>query len=204
MEKALVRNGLYRITLNEYLLNMEDAMRRCDLSEPPGPAALFSYDPLAAAHFINGLDPWRMPGKSSMGSKNLWPNDNRLRHVLHARDTAQEGAGNSARDGHDQSPDTAQSVASRLQGAAAEGGEKAVAALVQQLIMERFAKLVLVPLDKLSSSKALAHYGMDSMISAELRNWVWHEFRADVPFMSLMDQTLTFQGLCSIVVGAMT
>lgn len=204
VEKALVRNGLYRITLHEYLLNMEAAMRRCDLSRPPGPAALFAYDPFAAGHFINGLDPARMPGKDAMGSKNLWPNDNRLRHVLHARDMTQEGAENGARGGAgDRASGTGQSVAARLEAAAAEGGDKAVAGLVQQLVMERFSKLVLVPLEKMSPAKALSHYGMDSMISAELRNWIWHEFKTDVPFMSLMDQGLTFQGLCSIVVKAM-
>lgn len=220
VEKALVRNGLYRITLGEYLLNMEAAMRRCpDPSRAPGgprgpggPASsspalnLFAYDPLAAGHFINGLDPARMPGKNAMGSKNLWPNDNRLRHVLHARDVAQEGAEGGGHRGGEQAGSGAgagQSVAARLGAAAAEGGDGAVAALVQQLVMERFSRLVLVPLERMSPARALSHYGMDSMISAELRNWIWHEFETDVPFMSLMDQGLTFQSLCSLVVKAM-
>lgn len=203
VEKALVRNGLYRIPLNEYLLNMEAAMRRVDLSQQPEPTSLFAFDPLAAAHFINGLDPRRLPGATSMGSKNLWPNDNRLRHILHARDTVQAAGGADGLNGAGDQQNLTQNVSERLKAASQEGGERAVSDLILQLLMERFSKLVLVPMEKMSPGKALAHYGMDSMISAELRTWIWHEFAADVPFMSLMDQGLTFQGLCDQVLKLM-
>ncbi|EQL00680.1 Beta-ketoacyl synthase [Ophiocordyceps sinensis CO18] len=89
-------------------------------------------------------------------------------------------------------------------GAAAEtGGIEAVKAVVQQLLMGHLSKLVLLPVQKMRPQTPLSVYGMDSMISAELRNWTWKEFKADVPFMSLLDQSLTFERLAEQVVGVM-
>ena len=48
-----------------------------------------------------------------------------------------------------------------------------VKATTKELILARFFKLVLLPMHKIDPGQSLAHYGMDSMISAELKSWAW-------------------------------
>ncbi|KAK3994454.1 hypothetical protein QBC44DRAFT_286263 [Cladorrhinum sp. PSN332] len=194
VEKALKRNGMYGISHLEYIKTMETACRRRDLSKAP----YWGYDNGAGAHIVTGTDPTRV---SRAGGKGLWLADNRLRglvlSMLGAEADKQGAAG-----GADQA--SGPTIAARIKDAASsEEGSKGVKALVQQLLMERLSKLVLLPVAKMSAGKPLSLYGMDSMISAELRNWAWKEMRADVPFMSLLDQALTFEGLAEQVVELM-
>ncbi|KAI0476274.1 hypothetical protein GGR56DRAFT_641949 [Xylariaceae sp. FL0804] len=39
--------------------------------------------------------------------------------------------------------------------------------------------------------KSISDYGIDSMIGAELRNWIFKEYRMDVPFQQLLGPALT-------------
>lgn len=192
VEKALKRNGMYGIGVAEYLLTMETACRRRDLTKKPD----WGYDAAAAAHIVTGMDPTRV---SRAGGKSMWLNDNRLRGLVLAM-----GGEVGKEDATSGNQGAGQGIAASIKAAAAgKEGEKAVKVLVQQLLMERLSKLVLLPVSKMSPSKPLSLYGMDSMISAELRNWAWKEMRADVPFISLLDQSLTFEGLAEQVVEVM-
>ncbi|KAK4221929.1 hypothetical protein QBC38DRAFT_402515 [Podospora fimiseda] len=194
VEKALKRNGMYGIGVQEYLETMETACRRRDLSKVP----YWGYDTAAAAHIVTGTDPTRI---SRAGGKGLWLVDNRLRALVLSMLGA-EGDKQGAASGTDQA--SGPTIAARIKAAASsEEGTKGIKTLVQQLLMERLSKLVLLPVAKMSANKPLSVYGMDSMISAELRNWTWKEFRADVPFMSLLDQALTFEGLAEQVMELM-
>jgi hypothetical protein len=68
----------------------------------------------------------------------------------------------------------------------AEGEAGSLNAAVLGLICKRFSSLVLVPLEQVDSRKALANFGMDSMIAAEFRTWFWNTFNVDVPFLDLL------------------
>jgi hypothetical protein len=193
VEKALKRNGLYGISVNEYLLNMELACRRQDLSNAKGDTqGLFKYDQGAAAHIVTGMDYTRL---SRAGGKSLWLKDNRLQNVV-------VGLGDAAGE-DDRSTENATSVktAELLQIARAEGGSTSVKAVVLRLILERFSKLVLLQAEKIDPSRTLSHYGMDSMISAELKSWAWREFEVELPFLGLLDQALTFDILADQILG---
>lgn len=190
VEVALKRNGMYGIGVTEFLLAIEAACRRRDLSRPPP----WGYDPCASAHIVTGMDPTRV---TRAGGKGMWLSDNRLRGLVlaiggEAGSPSADGPAGSGRD-----------TAARLKAAAETGGIEAVKAVVQQLLMGHLSKLVLLPVQKMRPQTPLSVYGMDSMISAELRNWTWKEFKADVPFMSLLDQSLTFERLAEQVVGVM-
>ncbi|KAF3010650.1 hypothetical protein E8E13_004665 [Curvularia kusanoi] len=187
VEKALKRNGLYRISVDEYLLNMELACRRQDLSNARGDSrSLFKYDPGAAAHIVTGMDYTRL---SRAGGKSLWLKDNRLQNVVH-------GLGEAANEGVSDTEDvTRVQTAELLTAARVEGGSASVEALVLKLILEKFSRLVLLQTEKIDPSRTLSHYGMDSMISAELKSWAWREFKVELPFLGLLDQGLTFARL---------
>ena len=46
-------------------------------------------------------------------------------------------------------------------------------------------------------------YGLDSMIGAEMRTWIFKEFGLDYPFQKLLAPTLTFRGLAQVVAEGM-
>ncbi|KAF6827014.1 KR domain-containing protein [Colletotrichum musicola] len=216
VETALKRNGMYGIGVSEYLHAMELGCRgrqrpqdgehplsittngtTTATSSAPPPGWWGYYDAAAAAHIVTGMDPTRV---TRAGGKGMWLSDNRLRNLLLALGDDQSGA-----DPESSSSSSSQSVTARLRAAAAEGegGREAVRMVVQQLFMERLSKLVLLPVAKMTPSSPLSLYGMDSMISAELRSWAWKEFKANIPFMSLLDHSLTFEGLAELAVSLM-
>ncbi|GAB1196570.1 hypothetical protein APSETT444_005842 [Aspergillus pseudonomiae] len=192
VEKALKRNGMYGISVDEYLLMMEFACRRRDLSSTTNSHGPYKYDPCATAHIVTGMDPTRV---SRAGGKSLWLKDNRLRNLVAAL-----GGGNHG-DGFNAEQSAGPSTHELLEAARAEGGVAAVKVTTLGLILARFSKLVLLPVHKIDPGKALAHYGMDSMISAELKSWAWKEFTVDLPFLGLLDQSLTFDGLAETIVA---
>lgn len=189
VEKALKRNGMYGISVDEYLLNMELACRRQDLSNPTqGAQGLFKYDTGASAHIATGMDSTRI---SRVGGKSLWFQDNRLRNIV-------VGLGYATDEGERDTDDfTGVKTVNVLGGARAEGGSAPVKPMVLRLILERFSKLVLLQIEKIDPSRTLSHYGMDSMISAELKSWAWREFKVELPFLGLLDQALTFDLLAN-------
>jgi len=46
---------------------------------------------------------------------------------------------------------------------------------------------------------SVASYGLDSMIGAEMRNWLFKEFGLEVSFQDLLSPLLTFKGLAEMV-----
>jgi len=191
VEKALKRNGLYGIAVDEYLANMELACRRRPVLDDADAAPPYRYDPSAAAHIVTGMDPTRL---SRAGGKSLWLKDNRLRNIVVGLG---EAAGEEERGGESAG---GVNTAELLERARAEGGAAAVKGVVLSVVLARFSKLVLLPVEKIDPAKALAYYGMDSMISAELKSWAWREFEVDLPFLGLLDQGLTFDLLANQVV----
>ncbi|KAH7325867.1 hypothetical protein B0I35DRAFT_405202 [Stachybotrys elegans] len=81
----------------------------------------------------------------------------------------------------------------------AEMDAESLYAAVLGLIMRRFSNLILVPLDQLESTKALANFGMDSMIATDFRTWFWNMFRVDVPFLDLLSPVKTLGSIAGDV-----
>ncbi|RDI84031.1 hypothetical protein Vi05172_g6068 [Venturia inaequalis] len=183
-EAALRRNGMYGITMDEFMLNFERACRRRDLS-----VIKERFDPCATSNIITGMDPSRI---SRVSGRGLWQRDARLRHFLHAMGSDREGT---VKVGSQKSSN----IAEEIRVAAETGGQQGVRGKVQELVMAKIAGLVLVPLCDVEPTSTLSAYGMDSMIGAELRSWLQREFHADVPFLALLDQNLTFVALSALV-----
>ncbi|THV53463.1 hypothetical protein BGAL_0050g00300 [Botrytis galanthina] len=69
------------------------------------------------------------------------------------------------------------------------------------LVKERFSNLILISIEKLEMEKKLAAYGMDSMLAAEFRTWMWQVFRVDVPFLELLGEKVTLEALTMTIAG---
>jgi hypothetical protein len=174
--EALRKNGMHGIDEDEYLRMMELVCR----PRNPSPPA-WDWDDYATAHIITGLEPGRV---SKIQGKTLWLEDNRLRHVK-----TYLNASSSEHEIHKPSTANATPISRILAETAAQSGAEGVKAAVQDLVLERFSQIVLVPKERLLAlpGRPLAELGMDSMVATEVRTWAWRELRVDVPFLRLLE-----------------
>ena len=78
---------------------------------------------------------------------------------------------------------------------------ESVRQLVTEAIVERLAKLLFVPVDRIDVAHAVSEYGMDSMIAAELRNWLVKAFNTDVSFLELLSRDMKVETIVEIAVA---
>ncbi|KAF2973192.1 hypothetical protein GQX73_g454 [Xylaria multiplex] len=62
-------------------------------------------------------------------------------------------------------------------------------------IVGKISRLLYIPVDEVDSEKAINHYGIDSMVAAELRNWFLATFGKEVSMLKLLSATMTVQKL---------
>lgn len=62
-------------------------------------------------------------------------------------------------------------------------------------IRRRFGNSVLMKYEKMDVKKPLAEYGMDSMIGAEFRTWLYQSLAVEVPLLILLNKTCTLESL---------
>ena len=92
-----------------------------------------------------------------------------------------------------------ESLLARLDGASPT---EEVQTVVTEAVVEKFAKLLTVPMEKVDATREISKYGMDSMIAAELRNWVYKTFGTDIPLLKLMDPATDVKGLAKVIVDS--
>lgn len=69
------------------------------------------------------------------------------------------------------------------------GAEKSASSLKDSILgalRRRFSHLLLTPMDQIDHKRSFAQFGIDSMIAAEFRTWLWNSFKIDVPFLDLL------------------
>lgn len=60
------------------------------------------------------------------------------------------------------------------------------AEILVKVLSRKLARSLSTPPDDINSSKPLFDYGVDSLVSAEIRNWIGKEFKADVAVFDIM------------------
>lgn len=67
-------------------------------------------------------------------------------------------------------------------------------------VAARLARLLLLDENKIHmTQRSVASHGLDSMIGAEFRNWIFRDFGADVPFQQLLAGSLTISELAGVL-----
>lgn len=64
-------------------------------------------------------------------------------------------------------------------------------------IHKRVARLLYVPADDVQVSRSINAYGIDSMVAAQLRNWLFAKFNANVSLLSLLSPAMTIERLAT-------
>ena len=181
IEASLARKAMYGIDEQEMLRGFEVAMSR------PRPKSGQSIK-MGDSQIILGLEPTELAKamKSSESADAYWYNDARFRHIRAVVEGITEISDPTER-GSD--------FGKTLKAALAESIDAAIEAIAQHII-KRCSSILMVPVENFDYDGAsIASYGLDSMIGAELRSWLFQEFSLDVPFQTLLAPTLTFRGL---------
>lgn len=77
----------------------------------------------------------------------------------------------------------------------------AVAKEALELIANKFSNLVLVPRDRLDLARPLSDVGVDSMLAAEFRGWIYQHVKVDVPYLTMLASTTALTMLSELIAG---
>ena len=186
IETSLSRKGMYGIDEGEMLRGFETAMMQ-PKPQAESPAAIGN------AQIILGLEPACLA--AALASEDVtdayWYNDARLNSIRAKVEEILKSSTSSSGSGGD--------FVGSLKATVAEGPEAVIQAIALH-IMKRCSNILMTAVEDFDfDGKSIAAYGLDSMIGAELRNWLFKEFGLDMGFQTLLAPTLTFKALSTTV-----
>ncbi|KAJ6172830.1 KR domain-containing protein [Penicillium chermesinum] len=167
LEDSLKRKGMYGID-EEGLLNAFEV-------------AIMEQGQGISDHLVVGLSPaelFKVAQEAGGNVERFWETDPRFSHTVHA-------------------------MKSRGDEAAVSGGQSILATLqtlpvheaigtVRHHFVAKLARMLMLNVEDFEEEgRSVASYGIDSMIGAELRNWIFKELGLDISFQQLLGPTLT-------------
>ncbi|KAK1991032.1 putative polyketide synthase [Colletotrichum falcatum] len=176
LEDALTRKGMYGIDEEHLLRSFEIAIHEQQCPKDKNGSG-------GIDHLVIGLDPHLLADAMNTAgtSEAFWMADPRFRTLTHHVRSGSAAAAAASEGG-------AGLLASLLE--AATGAEAVLAA--REAIEGKLGRMLLLDVDAFGDlSQSVASYGIDSMIGAELRNWLFKEFGLDIPFQQLLGPSLT-------------
>ncbi|KAI1346694.1 hypothetical protein F5Y01DRAFT_264504 [Xylaria sp. FL0043] len=207
IEASLVRKGLYGIDEYEMLRGFEAAMlmSRSSSGTQCGPNSVNSQvianGVADDSQIIMGMEP-RELAVSAVDEDNavFWHGDARFCHTRAAMEGLLKGNGSSNSDN-----DNGENSFTRAIKAAVSESLEAVVKVISEHVARRMSSILMIPFDdfELDGQASIASYGLDSMIGAEFRTWLFKEFSLDYPFQKLLASTLTFKELSDAVIDKM-
>ncbi|KAK8061768.1 polyketide synthase [Apiospora phragmitis] len=176
LEQAILSKGMYGIYEKEMLEAFEVSMTPQDLLPPD------------LDHFVVGLQPRRFGNQIRTSGAHIPlredPRLNWLKSAIEEQTESEDhpGGGNTGVAAHE-------SITRTVQQAPDE--ERAIDA-VAVFMARRLARVLMLEEDQVQMTQSsIASHGLDSMIGTEFRNWIFREFKVDVPFQQLLAGSLT-------------
>ena len=194
IERLLKRKGISAITEDELLQIVDLALAHprptTTASSTGGP---HHYDTLVTSHLLTGIEFAGLKEQRDRG----FEGDNHVladpRASLFAAAFARSSNNNNATNGA-----TAVGLPEELGKALRNGAS--VPDAIRAIVTKKISNLILLPADKLSPSQRLGDFGLDSMLAAEFRTFVFKAFGGvDVPFMTLLAKQTSVDGLARII-----
>lgn len=185
LHEYLARGGFYGHREHEFLSTMELAMQ-ADQQKNTG-------------QLVVGFDPYRMKQNAEkQGGTLSWTEIPRLSILAAAMNSSGITLQNET------SNCIPKSLGERVK--AKRGGEGDVEALgyLGHALVARFAEILNLTPEEIDTSKPLSTYGMDSMLAAELRTWLFKQAGADVSLLEILQPTLSIAGMRDKVWDALT
>lgn len=169
-QQAMIRNGFYGNDEDEFLQYCEKGILPAPAESSQDPT--FKYDPQTLGHLLVGIEPagLRNVDQKYPLSDMLWYHDPRFQNLIQATTV----------------------LSSDTQDKRDAGAEEGTSL---DRIIGKISRLLYIPVDEVDAEKAINHYGIDSMVAAELRNWFLSTFGREVSMLKLLSATMTVQKL---------
>ena len=180
IEQMLARRGIAPITEDDLLHIIDIA-----LSQPQKTRA--ADGGAADSHILTGLEPSGMEGiwsKGYQGSQIGTTFDPRLSILGLATPKFDRKTGATA---------STNGLPSAITSAISSKDRPSLQGAVFEILASKLSNLVLMPVDKVTPQLVLHDIGMDSMLAAEYRTFMFRTFGVDVPFLTLMDASTSMQ-----------
>jgi hypothetical protein len=203
VQSMLLRKGLHPITENELLRIIDIALSNQDTTELRS-----GVDHFVEGHILTGMEPQGLRKQREQG----FEGDNSVLHdprcaVIYSELT--NGA-NASDDGGSKDPgggSLPKAVAEALVAQQTDGIETshdaALSNAVQDVMARKLCHLLLLQPNQLNPQVQLGNFGMDSMLAAEFRTFIFHALEVDIPFQMLLEKGATIANLTDMVIADM-
>ncbi|KAM0805745.1 KR domain-containing protein [Usnea florida] len=94
------------------------------------------------------------------------------------------------------------SLSRKLREAVQSGGD--LRQTIHDVIRGKMANLILLPTNEINAETTLSTFGMDSMLAAELRTYIYQASAVDVPFQTIMGDTTSISSLADTIAEEIT
>lgn len=182
VQTALQRIGLSSITEYEFLKLFELVLASPNL--PPD----CSGDPLTSCHLITGLEPRQLHKLHQKGvAKHIaWHSDTRFARLLTSVEDLAQNRAVMAQENN---------VLDSLKHASPNERQD----VVTQAMCKKLENLCYLTPGSIDPRKAVMTYGIDSMIAADFRSWLFKIFEIYISFLELLSPSTKIQGLVELV-----
>ena len=133
-------------------------------------AGLHSSNKRSHTHGYGSRQNWRYMGPGYNGSLEIFKSDRRLHILALGTPKFREMQGEASSHG----------LPSAIGDALASKDGQSIQKAVFEVLAERLSHLILVPLEKISRQLRLSEIGMDSMLAAEYRTFIFRSLSVDV------------------------
>ncbi|CAG9990413.1 unnamed protein product [Clonostachys byssicola] len=186
IEELLLRKGIRPINEDEVLQIFDFGM-----SSPPTSAQ--PTDLLSYSHILTGLEVTGLQRKHKRGYNGYWEFLAGSRFSL-LTSSLKRSSGDEATQGpSSQSSTIADAIASK--------DDATLMDAICKVITKKLSFLILLPVEKLDIKTALSDFGMDSMLAAELRQYIFGATNVDISFLELMDKKTSVTSLAKSVMA---
>lgn len=195
--QMIYRNGLYRTGEMGFLRMLESAFLHC-----PSPTSKnMHFDPMAEAQLTTCLEPGelaKMAGKhyDAATQQPRWHSDKKFSHIFQSMNDHISGRAEASAPSQGSLP----AITTAMDAAIQAGLYDEAVQIVTTAIVERIAALLFRSQDGIDASRSVAHYGVDSLIAVELRNWFTVLFQDTVPLLMILDERISIMQLGETVV----
>ena len=197
IERLLQRKGISAITEDELVQIVDLALThpRPTTSTTAGPP---HYDTLVRSHLLTGIEFAGLKEQRDRG----FEGDNHVLADPRASLFAAAFARSSTTTNNAANDATATGLPEEVRKALRDGssGSGSVLDAVRAVVTKKISNLILLPAEQLAPDRRLGDFGLDSMLAAEFRTFVFKAFGGvDVPFMTLLAKETSVDGLARLV-----
>ncbi|KGO64925.1 hypothetical protein PEX1_009200 [Penicillium expansum] len=190
IEALMKRKGIHPINEDELIqiMNMALVNQRASTWDS-------RYDHLAGSHLLTGVEFIGLHEQRERG----FEGDNHVfadpRAALFTASFARRAAGKS--ETHSAAAHLPKEIARALR----ESQDTApIIDRLRAVVSKKLSNLILLPESELEADRPLGDFGLDSMLAAEFRTFIFRTFEVDVPFVVLLKRSTTVNTLTGLIV----